>query len=203
MTVGFLGTLKPWHGTHLLLHAFAQVLEQEPSVRLQIIGGGPERQRLESLAAELGIGERLEFTGAVSPSQVPQLLAGLDIATAPYPAPTDGAGHYFSPLKVYEYLAAGVPVIASALGELPGLLDWEAATSPDARAVGPKLAAGITVPPGDVEALTEAMLRLIRDPGRRAAMGAAGRRLAETQHSWIQRAQSVLAEIPLQKVTQP
>lgn len=211
VTIGFLGTLKPWHGTDLLLQAFARVLEQGPERRLgvrlgvRIIGGGPERQRLESLAMELGIRERVEFTGPVPPAQVPALLSGLDIATAPYPAPGDPAEHYFSPLKVYEYLAAGVPVIASALGELPQLLDGRATSGGGAESDGRReepTAAGVTVMPGDPEALAQAMLQLIGDPARRARMGAAGRRLIEAEHSWSMRAQSVLAEIPALEVAQ-
>lgn len=210
VTIGFLGTLKPWHGTDLLLHAFARISSQEPELRLQIIGGGPERQRLESLAAELDISERVEFTGPVPPTQVPQLLAGVDIATAPYPAPDAEAEHYFSPLKVYEYLAAGVPVVASALGELPQLLagrpgaEGSPETVRDPEADGGRegtTGAGITVPPGDPEALGEAMSRLIEDPALRAQMGASGRRLVENEHSWVLRAQSVLAEIPALKVS--
>lgn len=198
VTIGFLGTLKPWHGTDLLLRAFARIATQDARPRLRIIGGGPERRRLESLAAELGIGERVEFTGPVSPAQVPQLLAGLDIATAPYPAPSDESEHYFSPLKVYEYLAAGLPVIASALGELPQLLDGGRAA--DGSAEG--MPAGITLPPGDPEALARALDRLIADPARRAQMGAAGRRLVEREHSWVMRAQGVLAQIPVPTAAQ-
>ncbi|MCH8564497.1 glycosyltransferase family 4 protein [Nesterenkonia sp. LB17] len=201
VTIGFLGTLKPWHGTDLLLRAFAQVLERrrsqalgadapQPDLRLQIIGGGPERERLESLCAELGIGERVEFSGSVAPARVPRLLSGLDIATAPYPATSTRDEHYFSPLKVYEYLAAGVPVIASALGELTRLLEGGSAG-----------ACGETVPPGDPDGLAQALIRLVEDPARRARMGTAGRSLVEDEHSWVQRAQDLLAELPALEVT--
>lgn len=201
VTIGFLGTLKPWHGTEVLLRAFAEVLQRQrsrvsahescwPDLRLQIIGGGPERENLEALGAELGLGARVRFSGPVSPAQVPQLLAGLDIAAAPYPAPGEPDEHYFSPLKVYEYLAAGVPVIASGLGELPGLLEG-ASTQ----------ACGETVPPGDPDALAAALIRLVQDPDRRARMGAAGRSLVEDRHSWMQRAQDLLEELPALEVT--
>lgn len=201
VTIGFLGTLKPWHGTDVLLRAFAEVLEhqrspvtaresQRPDLRLQIIGGGPERENLEVLGAELGLGARIQFSGPVSPAQVPQLLADLDIAAAPYPAPGELGEHYFSPLKVYEYLAAGVPVVASALGELPGLLEGHPAET-----------CGETVPPGDPDALSAALIRLVEDPDRRARMGAAGRRLVEDRHSWSQRARDLLEELPAMEVT--
>lgn len=209
--IGFLGTLKPWHGTDLLLRAFARVLQTQPGSGpqpgLRIIGGGPEQEHLESLATELGIGERVEFTGPVSPAQVPQLLADLDIATAPYPAPAAQAGHYFSPLKVYEYLAAGIPVVASALGELPALLQGRPSTAERTGIPGGTWAeedapaAGVTVTPGDSEALARALTRLIQDPALRADLGAAGRRRVEAEHSWVQRAQSVLAAVPAREVS--
>ena len=115
VTVGFVGTLKPWHGTDLLLRALARTRQ---NLRLDICGTGPQQEELELLAAELGIEDRVRFRGAVAPERVPEILHGLDIATAPYPA----GEHYFSPLKVYEYLAAGLPTIASAIGTIPELL---------------------------------------------------------------------------------
>lgn len=188
--------------------------QPDPELRLRIIGGGPERQRLESLAAELRIDERVEFTGSVAPSEVPQLLAGLDIATAPYPLPDAGAEHYFSPLKVYEYLAAGLPVVASAVGELPQLLQGgpetpalpvtrgEASTQGQPLGARETVAPGLTVPPGDIELLAQALWRLSHDPAQRARMGAAGRRLVEDEHSWVQRALSVLEQVPVWKAAQ-
>ena len=132
MTVGFVGTLKPWHGTDLLLRALARTRE---NLRLDICGTGPQQEELEQLAAELGIAERVRLHGAVAPDEVPQVLHRLDIAAAPYPA----GDHYFSPLKVYEYLAAGLPVVASAIGTIPEMLgDGEL---------------GVLVPAGDVAPL--------------------------------------------------
>jgi len=215
VTIGFLGTLKPWHGTDLLLHAFArtvQHLESSPAaptgnviipLSLRIIGGGPQRQALENLAAELGISERTEFTGPVPPEQVPAELAQLDIAAAPYPAPAEGTEHYFSPLKVYEYLAAGVPVVASELGELgdllgPGALNHvesHGTESDEAESALSHEAAGALVPPGDIDALAAALMRLVADPQLRARVGSVGRSRIEARHSWNSRAQELLADL--------
>ncbi|MBE1514228.1 glycosyltransferase family 4 protein [Nesterenkonia halotolerans] len=206
VTIGFLGTLKPWHGTDLLINAFARALQQlapSPGVpaatgarsgrggpqttklKLLIVGGGPERRALEELTAELGITEVVEFTGPVAPEHVPAALRRFDIAAAPYPAPPAGTPHYFSPLKVYEYLAAGVPILASAVGELPELLAGSASTGP----------AGEAVPAGDVDALTASLISLIQDPAQRARLGAAGRLKVETEHTWVQRAADLLQDL--------
>ncbi|GAB3814569.1 glycosyltransferase family 4 protein [Tessaracoccus terricola] len=177
-TVGFVGTLKPWHGTEALLEGFAAADRED--WRLEICGDGPERGRLAELAASLGISERTVFHGAVAPADVPALLGGLDVAVAPYPAPASEDGHYFSPLKVYEYMAAGVAVVASAIGELPDLLDG---------------GNGLTVPPGDVPALAEALRLLADRPGLRADLGRAGREAVVRGHGWNQRALELLGHL--------
>ena len=174
MTVGFVGTLKPWHGTDLLLHALAAAGED---LRLEIIGTGPEHEALKRLAAELGIAERVRLHGAVAPDQVPQVLHRLDIAAAPYPA----GDHYFSPLKVYEYLAAGLPVVASAIGTIPEMLgDGEL---------------GVLVPAGDVAALAGALDALAADPERRARLGRAARAAAVARHDWRSRCRDLLDRV--------
>ena len=113
-TVGFVGTLKPWHGVDVLVRAVALLDE----VRLRVIGDGPEREALERLAVRLLGAHRADFVGAVPPGQLPAELARLHVAVAPYPV----ADTYFSPLKVFEYLAAGLPVVASRSGQLSQLL---------------------------------------------------------------------------------
>ena len=160
---GFVGTLKPWHGTETAVRA----LTRAPHVDLVVCGTGPEQSALETLAAELGVASRVRFLGAVTPEDVPAILAGLDVAVAPYP-PGD---HYFSPLKVYEYMAAGLPVVASAVGSLPHLL----------------AGCGVLVPPGDDHALGDALSALAADPTRRRVLGEAGRRAAKAEHDWTQR----------------
>ncbi|MBO9520114.1 MAG: glycosyltransferase family 4 protein [Nocardioidaceae bacterium] len=168
-TLGFLGTLKPWHGVDLLLQALALLRRSDPSWRLLVVGDGPERPLLGSLVAALGIAGCVELTGAVAPEEVPGLLSRMDVAVAPYPPATD---FYFSPLKIYEYLAAGLPVIASDVGPLPALLT-----------AGPRRL-GSVYPAGSATGLAEALLRLRGDPDLRAALGANARRAAVERHDW-------------------
>jgi glycosyltransferase involved in cell wall biosynthesis len=151
LVVGFVGSLKPWHGVRLLLEALPNL---PSSYRLLIVGEGPEEAALKALSNRLGLGTRVLFTGAVPHAEVPAYLGAFDIGAAPF---EPMGGFYFSPLKVAEYLAAGLPVVASRQGDLPGL-------------VGD---AGLLYEPGSLEALTRALRRLGEDHAMRRRLGRA------------------------------
>ena len=119
-TVGFVGSLKPWHGMPSLVEAFTLFHQRCPNSRLLIVGDGPERTNLVSDVRMRGLAKAVQFTGAVPPADVPGLLASMDVAVAPYPMLPD---FYFSPLKVFEYMAAGLPVVASRIGQLATLIE--------------------------------------------------------------------------------
>lgn len=201
-TVGFVGTLKPWHGTDVLLRAFASSLHPERSSwRLEFAGAGPEQQRLEELAEELGITQQVIFHGAVAPQDIPAILTRFDVAVSPYPKP-EAAGHYFSPLKVYEYLAAGVAVVASAVGELPELLSGDAGNrlgeSSERISAGQR---GLLVPPGDEDALANALDQLAARPQLRTRLAFAGRAAVVERHTWTRRCGDLLRAVGLSSST--
>lgn len=167
-TIGFLGTLKPWHGLEALVEAFAIVRGSlVPDARLLLVGEGPERGRVGGMLAARGLDAATTFAGAVAPEHVPHRLAGMDVGVAPYPALED---FYFSPLKVLEYMGAGLPVVASRVGQVPDLVE-------DGRT-------GLLCPPADSAALAAALGRLAADPDLARALGAAGRERVLRSHTW-------------------
>jgi len=166
-TVGFVGTLKRWHGVEILLEAFVSLYERNSSTRLLIVGEGPEREKLQSQALAADLGEAVLFTGAVAASDVPGLLASMDVAVAPYPKLSR---FYFSPLKVYEYMAAGLPVVASRLGQLEKLIEDNVN--------------GLLTAPGDAAELAVALERLRSTPALRTRLGKAARTSMLREHTW-------------------
>jgi glycosyltransferase involved in cell wall biosynthesis len=174
-TVGFVGTLKPWHGLTTLVEAFALLQRDSTNARLLVVGDGPERSRLEADLAQRGLRDSALFTGAVAPHMVPGLLASMDVAVAPYPKLTN---FYFSPLKVYEYMAAGLPIVASRVGQLVELLRHEET--------------GLLYPPGDAPALAAALQRLRTDGALRKRLGSAARAIAFQKHTWAAVARRII-----------
>ncbi|WP_095588468.1 glycosyltransferase family 4 protein [Actibacterium ureilyticum] len=166
-TLGFLGSLKPWHGLPLLIDAFARLRAQIPDARLLVVGDGPERAACAARLRELGCDDGAAFTGALPACRVPAELAGMDVGCAPY---GKSDGFYFSPLKIYEYMAAGLPVVTTRVGHLPEIVR-DGVT-------------GRVVPPGDAAALARALVVLANDADFRRKTGRAGRASVLADRTW-------------------
>jgi glycosyltransferase involved in cell wall biosynthesis len=110
--IGFSGSLKPWHGVDNLLEAFPKIAEKLPESYLLIIGeaGKKANDRKEGII----------FSGKVPHNEMPKYLSACDVCVAPYPKLDP---FYFSPIKVIEYMAMQIPVVASDQGQLHELLN--------------------------------------------------------------------------------
>lgn len=183
-TVGFVGTLKPWHGLPDLTEAFARFHQRQPDSRLLIVGDGPEYGRLETSIARKGLQGAVLFTGSVSHEAVPGLLASMDVAVAPYP---ELEQHYFSPLKLFEYMASGLPVVATRSGQVADIIQH-----------GEN---GLLVEPGDAAALADALLSIHGHPGLSSRLGRAARACVLRDHTWASVARKTLALAGLESAT--
>lgn len=143
-------------GLDVLIEAAASASASVPSLRLLLVGDGPERSRLHAQAAARGLESRVTFAGRRS--DVRPFLAAMDLFAAP--SRTEGQG-----VALIEALACGLPVVGSRVGGIPEVV-------PEGRC-------GLLVAPGAPEALATAIAALARDPDRRAAMAGEASRHAE------------------------
>ena len=187
LVIGFAGSMKPWHGVADLLDAFARTSapRREPAPVLLLVGAGPEQEALHRRATASDLAGRVVFTGAQSHDAVPALVRRFDVAVAPYrPMPN----FYFHPLKIVEYLAAGVPVVYPDQGDLREMVG----------------AAGLAYSPGALDHLAGRLTVLMNDHVLRRDMArAAMRRGAE--FDWHRVAERVLelASVPDNVLARP
>ncbi|MFQ5667445.1 MAG: glycosyltransferase family 4 protein [Candidatus Binatia bacterium] len=176
--VGFVGSLKPWHGLDVLVRTFRRLHRLSPAYRLLIGGEGPLRNELGRTLRRYGLQDAVTFCGEVNHEQVPALLARMHVAVAPYPRV---AGFYFSPIKVFEYMAAGVPVVASDIGQLGEVLEHRKTA--------------LLHRPGAVDQMVAHIERLRRHPALAAQLARQARRLVCRRFTWQRNAGRVLALI--------
>lgn len=156
--------LRPGKGVEHLLKAAAAVRIRIPEARFVVIGDGPERTRLQGLAARLGLETAVSFLG--TRTEVPALLSAADVYV--HPALYDAL-----PTSVLEAMAMGLPVVATAVGGIPELI-LHGRT-------------GLLVPPAEPSALAAAMLRAL-DPSLKAEVGPAARAWVQEHasiHVWL------------------
>ncbi len=161
----FIGHPKPWHGADRLPRLLADVERRGHVVPLRIVGGGGGVEPIMTEAHRLGVVDRIEVTGSLAPPDAARRLAEGLIGLAPYPAIDP---FYFCPLKIVDYLAAGLPVISTDQGDIGDLIGG----------------GGLIVDPDNDEALADAVVELIENPAGRTAMASTGHRRAHTELTW-------------------
>ena len=172
-TMGFLGHPKPWHGGELLPHLVQGLERRGISVRLRIVGGGPGSDALAETMRALDLGSKFESTGPLSQDAAIRSLQETDLGLAPY---LPSKNFYFCPLKVLETMAAGVPLLATSIGDVPFLAG-------DAARL---------VAPGRLEELIDAAAWLLENPEERERLARAGRARAFESFTWDQSAHRVI-----------
>jgi glycosyltransferase involved in cell wall biosynthesis len=170
------GGLRPWHGVEVLPELAEQLVRRHRKLRLVVVGEGQLRPFLEQGFAQRKLLERVVFTGTLAHEEVAAVIRQFDVAVAPYPQ----LDHffYFSPLKIFEYMACGVAVVAANVGQVPEVLR-------DGKT-------GLLYPPGDMDALRKACDRLLGDPRLRQTLGRAAAKRVHTHYTWDRNASSAI-----------
>lgn len=179
-TVGFVGSLIAWQGLDLLLKAIADLKKEGLEIYITVVGDGPAREEWEQLARELKLTEYVCFTGRVPGDQVPEYIAGFDVGFSGNIRLNVGA-MYHSPLKLYEYMSMGKPVVASAFD--------------DARKLVEGKNTGFLFTPGDLEDLKRALREAYSSRSSIKEMGRLAREEIVQNHSWESRVREMIPQI--------
>jgi glycosyltransferase involved in cell wall biosynthesis len=155
--VGILAVLRPEKDHETFLRAGRRIVDLVPRARLLIVGDGPERPKLEALASELGLGDRVVFAGMRA--DIGAVLSVVDVSVL-----SSFTIECF-PFSILEAMSASVPAVCTAVGGLPELVEHGVT--------------GYLVPPRDPEGLARAVVRIIGEDGESARMGAAARERLE------------------------
>jgi glycosyltransferase involved in cell wall biosynthesis len=179
LVLGFVGFVRDWHGLDAVIAALAEQTGAEqtgaeqtgtehartPGLDLVVVGDGPARAALERQAASLGIADRVRFTGLAPHEDVPRLVAGFDIALQPR------AVAYASPLKIFDYMAAGRAIVAP--------------DQPNIREILTNGETALLFDPASPDAVWLAVLRLAGDAALRARLGVAARaEIERRRYTW-------------------
>ncbi|WP_420643985.1 glycosyltransferase family 4 protein [Candidatus Leptofilum sp.] len=167
-TIMFVGGFQMWHGLDKLLEAVAVIKNVLPEVRLLLVGDGPARPFVEDNIYRLNLEKYVTITGFLPHAKIPELLAVADVVTVPYPKLPQEM--WFSPLKLYEYMAAGKAIVASSAGQIKNVIRHNEN--------------GLLVAPGEVADLADASLHLLQNEAERTRLGQNAQLEAEKEHAW-------------------
>ncbi len=177
----YVSSFRSWHGAEDLVAAVAHCAARRVSLQVTCIGEGPRWKLARAAAVAAGVENHIEFVGRVSHARIPELLADADVGLAPFAPDQFRAlelGWFWSPIKIFEYLAAGLALITADIAELKELLPPTVATFYRC---------------GDALALAEALMELESNRPAVRAMGHEARSLVERKYTWDQQAAAVEA----------
>lgn len=172
-TIGFIGSFFAFEGLDILLRAIPAIQAREPSVRVLLVGDGPDVSHLRELARELGVGEAVVFTGRVPHADVERLYGLIDILV--YPRVSKRVTELVTPLKPLEAMAQGKLVIASDVGGHREMV------FPGKN--------GMLFKAGDPQSLAQTCLQLIDQPERWEGFRKNGRQYVSAARSWANNVQ--------------
>ncbi|PXW95556.1 glycosyltransferase involved in cell wall biosynthesis [Sphaerotilus hippei] len=161
---GYLGAFVPWHAIDQFVYRIADDLPEHPHLKLLLVGDGATFDTVQRFVRERGLERQVLLTGRVSHDEVPGLLAAMDMAVLP------SAGDYTSPVKLFEFMACGIPPIAP---------DFE-----PIREVVREQQTGWMFPAGDLNAAVDAVLLRSTDLQRLQQVGQAARSYIESERQW-------------------
>ncbi|MFT4153207.1 glycosyltransferase family 4 protein [Parafilimonas sp.] len=179
LTIGFVGTIQPWQKLDFLFTAAAELIKEGFQLKLLIVGDGIDSDRLKETPQTLNIENNVVFTGRVPWNEVPAYIKSFHVG---YSAPEAmEIGLYVSPLKLYEYMASGVPALASATEDSKNLITHRKN--------------GFLFQHGNINDLKQTIKDIINHKNELADIGAAAKTEILNNHTWEHRVKFLLTQI--------
>lgn len=175
--VMWVGGFYRWHSLDLLVESFARVRRSFSGVKLVLVGDGKTRAQIEQHVRSKGLEQDVIFTGLVPHARVPRLLAAADVVVAPAPAINAARGGTGSPLKLFEYMAAAKPIVATAVKQTTDVIKHGKT--------------GLLVEPENAAAFAGAIESLLANADVRAQLAENARSAAVKRYSWKTYAQQL------------
>lgn len=166
--LGFIGSFYAYEGLNILLQALPKMLALNPDIRVLLVGGGPQDKELKAQAQQLGVGDKVIFTGRVPHDQVQRYYNLIDVLV--YPRLPMRLTELVTPLKPLEAMAQGRLLVASDVGGHRELIE-------DGKT-------GVLFTAGDPDALSTQVLKLLSASERWPELRAAARQFVETERNW-------------------
>ena len=170
--VMWVGGFYPWHDLDLLLECFVEVLQKQPQARLVLVGDGQTRPLVAQNVIQKGLQHAVIMTGAIPHTSVPEMVSIADVVVVPAEPVSASHGGTGTPLKLFEYMAAGKAIVATDVNQAAEVIK-------DGHN-------GLLVQAGDVHGFAESLLTLLDDSVKRGRLGQNARQDALEQYSWEQ-----------------
>lgn len=168
LVVGFIGSFYAYEGLDLLIDAMPLLLAEEPGLRMLLVGGGPQEDKLKAQAARLGLADRIIFTGRVPHKDVRRYYDLIDVLA--YPRHSMRLTELVTPLKPLEAMAQGRLFVASDVGGHKELVEHDRT--------------GVLFKADDPKSLADALVSLLRDRSRWQELRSNGRQFVEQVRNW-------------------
>jgi glycosyltransferase involved in cell wall biosynthesis len=165
VVVGYVGSLRVWHDLDTVMEAVERLVQGGQRVHFLAVGPCSKKEEMQ----RRGNGHAT-FPGAVKHERIPEFIAAMDVAIVPF----GGDERYFSPLKLYEFMAMGRPIVGARMGQVTELIIPEET--------------GLLYEPGDAADLAGGIRKILSRPDRGAGLGTAARERVAAEHTWEARA---------------
>jgi glycosyltransferase involved in cell wall biosynthesis len=196
----FIGTFGRWHGVDVLARAIAHLARQDEDwvrrnrLRFLLVGDGMRMQEVRGILTDSGADRYVTLTGLIPQERGAGVLAASDILLSPHVPNPDGSPFFGSPTKLFEYMAMGKGIVASALDQIADVLAPGVAVDalPTNAPGTDERRLAVLAPPGDEHALIQGVRFLVEQPAWREVLGNNARRKALSRYTWRHHVDAIL-----------